>query len=339
MVEPQEFSVTFLDVGQGDSAVICLPHTHTQQRRGILIDCPAGNAPKVLEVLHNHQVTELALVVVTHTDDDHSGGVIDVIKEIAPPAQQSVTIAYIPDSPVGSSGKSSIAYKNFVKRLLELKQQKTIRWWKPCLESKMFDGVTLHFLHPDEDDALASLADQDRNTPSQVILLDFKNIRILFAADMTDTSWQSIVQRQSEINPQCHQDDALRANVMKVPHHGGSWQSTESLTDMLRWVQPEYLVISTGSRNPYGHPTEQFFRALRQAITPRRILCTQATPHLCRTTPGIIHVCAGSIEMRIADGEDEPQISPTLSSHLSRMHGLTPACQDWLPQDIPHKVG
>jgi beta-lactamase superfamily II metal-dependent hydrolase len=60
---------------------------------------------------------------------------------------------------------------------------------------------------------------------------------------------------------------------------------------------------------------------------------------ICRATPGIIHVCAGSIEMRIADGEDEPQISPTLSSHLSRMHGLAPACQDWLPQNIPHKVG
>ncbi len=335
-IDPATVHITFIDVGQGDSALICLPQMHAHERRAILIDCPAGNAPKVLALLREQQITELALVIVTHSDNDHCGGILDIVEDFAQQKQQTVVIAYLPDSPVGSTGESSRTYKQFIRRFLELRQQKIIDWLRPNLDQMRFDGVVLDFLHPEAGDTLAGLAAQDRNTPSQVILLNSSGTRVLFAADITATGWQSIMQRQMAHSAHTQLDNTLHAQVLKVPHHGGAWQSSEAMIEMLRIVQPEYVVISTGSRNSYGHPTEQFFQALRETTTVRRVLCTQATHHLCAAQPRSVHVCAGSVELHI--GTDTLEIRPALPTHLARMEGLKPACSTWLPEDAARRL-
>lgn len=68
-------TVTFLDVGQGDSTVVALPAGD-----GLLVDCPTGSDHTVVDKLEGASITTLNLVVITHSDIDHAGGVVDVIK-------------------------------------------------------------------------------------------------------------------------------------------------------------------------------------------------------------------------------------------------------------------
>ena len=70
-----ELSAIFLDVGQGDSTIVSLP-----DGGGVLVDCPAGSAPIVVDHLESAQITSLELVVISHSDLDHAGGVVDTIR-------------------------------------------------------------------------------------------------------------------------------------------------------------------------------------------------------------------------------------------------------------------
>jgi competence protein ComEC len=70
---------TFLNVGQGDSTLIRLPHEVNSTISGILIDCPSGQSPLVINAIKSRNITHLALVVVTHSDDDHCGGISDIL--------------------------------------------------------------------------------------------------------------------------------------------------------------------------------------------------------------------------------------------------------------------
>src|SRR5262245_12921234 len=68
-------SISFLDVGQGDATLV-VDHP---SRRAMLIDCPAGKEDVVEQALDRHGA-ELEVAVITHFDDDHSGGVVTLLE-------------------------------------------------------------------------------------------------------------------------------------------------------------------------------------------------------------------------------------------------------------------
>jgi competence protein ComEC len=71
----------------------------------------------------------------------------------------------------------------------------------------------------------------------------------------------------------------LRADVLKVDHHGSNTSSTQELIDAVR---PRWAVISVGARNPFGHPRLEVLRRLRDAriATDRTDLNGAATFYL-----------------------------------------------------------
>src|SRR5689334_17470899 len=75
--------VTFVDVGQGDSTLIHLPGTINSGQSAILIDCPAGRSRTILDMLQKHHINRIELIIVTHSDDDHCGGLIDIIGDFS----------------------------------------------------------------------------------------------------------------------------------------------------------------------------------------------------------------------------------------------------------------
>jgi len=326
----EELGITFIDVGQGDSTLIRLPTYSGIEGGAILIDCPSGKSQTILDLLKEHSINHLALVIVTHSDDDHCGGISDILSHFANLGTID-QVAYIPDSPSNAGQRRvSRAYRRFTRLTLDLEQQGKLRWWKPNLDSKNYGDVVINFLHPDERDSWRGLAEQDRNSVSQVVLLEFFGTKVLFAADITEKGWSWIMNRMNSRGLDA--SIVLKSRVIKVPHHGGAWKNIASLKSLFDLTQPEYVIISTGSENTYNHPSQSLFDIMRSVPSIKRILCTQATPHRCGLKDGESFSCAGSVELILQSTTFT--IFPNQDQHLIRikLKHLHPACSIWLPK-------
>jgi competence protein ComEC len=100
------------------------------------------------------------------------------------------------------------------------------------------DGVTIEVLWPPPADGGEITSGND---DSVVLRLVYGSISILLAGDIEQSAEASLVQSGAN----------LRADLMKVPHHGSRTSSTEAFVDA---VNPRYAVISVGERSRFGHP-------------------------------------------------------------------------------------
>lgn len=322
--------ITFIDVGQGDSTLIRLPVRTDQVKRAILIDCPVGKSPAVLNLLEYHQIQHLELVIVTHSDEDHCGGIPDVLVNFARIGTIG-QVAYIPDSPnrTNQPGVNQV-YRRFARQILDLEHSGELAWWKPNLDTRCIDNVIIKFLHPNERDSWLGLVEQDRNSVSQVVSVEYGSFRTLFAADITKKGWQAILDRyEAGDNIAQTKYNYLRSQIVKVPHHGGAWKDYPSMVEMFSLLQPEYIVISAGTNNRYGHPSRSIFDAVADLRTLKRVLCTEATQHCCGLVQNEIYPCASSVEFVISD--NSVVVQPDIDSHVARIIKLLhPACSKWL---------
>jgi hypothetical protein len=133
--------------------------------------------------------------------------------------------------------------------------------------------------------------------PSDKVEVEFLGIRLLLAADITEIGWSSLVSRMSLSGEDVLA--ALKSRIVKIPHHGGAWQDVNNMRKMFSVLQPEYVIISTGSKNIYDHPSKMIFDALSGVSSLRHILCTQATPHRYGLEGVENSACADSIEIAI----------------------------------------
>jgi len=112
------------------------------------------------------------------------------------------------------------------------------------------DGVLIRFLAPDS--AWTASLD-DPNEASTVASVEFGATRFLLMGD---------AERAEEAWLVNHASGDLRADVLKVGHHGSSTSSTDAF---LRTVQPSLAVISVGADNLYGHPSADVIASLARA--------------------------------------------------------------------------
>src|SRR5262249_4926434 len=91
-----------------------------------------------------------------------------------------------------------------------------------------------------------------RNDAARVVTLEYVTASFLLASDIAAAAERLSASR----------GDALRASVLKVPHHGSRHSSSE---EFLRAVRPAVAVISVGARNAYGHPDADVLRRLAAA--------------------------------------------------------------------------
>jgi competence protein ComEC len=94
----------------------------------------------------------------------------------------------------------------------------------------------------------ASLA--DANLASTVALVRVGGVRILFTGDAEGPEEDWLL---------AHAPDALRADILKVGHHGSATSTTR---DFLAAVRPRLALVSVGAGNHYGHPSADVMRAL-----------------------------------------------------------------------------
>jgi competence protein ComEC len=226
-------TVHFLDVGQGDAAVLHTPHGHW-----IVIDggprTPEQDQGRrvVVPFLRRLGVEELALVVATHGDADHLGGLPAVLEAFP------TRLAFEPGEPLGRP-----LYLEWLAAV-----QRDGADWHPARAGDRVevDGVVLRVLSPD---SAWMTTPVDVNDHGVVLLVSFGTRRVLFQAD-AGVSVESRLRGQ--VGP---------VDVLKVGHHGSSTASSEAWLDELT---PAEAVISVGAQNRYGHPSPEVVRRLER---------------------------------------------------------------------------
>ncbi|MCY9513330.1 ComEC/Rec2 family competence protein [Paenibacillus apiarius] len=220
--------VYYLDVGQGDATLIKTP-----KGQHILID--GGDNHKgqtVVDYLEELGVTELDVVIATHPDADHIGGLDTVIESIPTKSVYAPRVSHTTKS-----------YKDF---LLAVKNRGLkIKSAKAGLMLPLED-VTAEFVAP------VGEYGKDLNAWSAVLHLTYGNTSFLFTGDAEKKSEGDMVKSGAD----------LRADVYKVGHHGSD---TSSSTSFLKAISPKYAVISVGKDNKYSHPKDVVLERLKNA--------------------------------------------------------------------------
>ncbi len=238
--------VYFLDIGQGDAIFIITP-----EGGQILIDGGPNNT--VLRQLRTAMPwwdRSIDVVVGTHFDKDHVGGLVDVL------SRYRVGEALIT---INESG--SVVKKTFKNRLVDNGIKTT--YVQAGERYQLGEAVDLLVFSPT---AAARVA--DTNTSSIVLQLRYQDTSFLLTGDAPSEIEDYLVRRFG---------DQLQSQVLKLGHHGSR---TSSSALFLAAVAPEYAIVSAGRNNSYGHPhPEVLERAVAAEI---KILSTteQGTIHL-----------------------------------------------------------
>lgn len=268
-----ELTVRVLDVGpvNGDSILITSPTGKT-----VLID--AGDTTKgkvVVDSLKRNNVQQLDYFIATHPHPDHLGGAAEVFKavkvlnvidngqapaipaELLPkpaatkPAGQNA--AKTPPAPAKQSKTPSII--KFYDDYKQAITQSGARYEKatPGTKYDLGGGAILTILAPAEPyfnrDQMRT-GGNESNANSVVARLDYGSFSMLLPGDAEDQTEHKLLTKETN----------LQAKVLKLAHHGSKYASSE---DFLKRVKPEYVIISCGAWNRYGHPSQVVLEALR----------------------------------------------------------------------------
>jgi beta-lactamase superfamily II metal-dependent hydrolase len=263
-----ELQVHVLDVGpgEGDSILIVSP-TGTS----VLIDAgDAGKGKVVIDALKRYKIEKLDYFVATHPHPDHIGGADEVINQIKvgtvidngvdlstptpspTPVKKGAKAAPAP-APTRKSKLQSInaffdEYKDAVAKS-GAQHQKAEAGQKYDLGG----GAIVSVLAPSEPfftkDQMKA-GGNDTNANSIVLRLDYGDFAMLFMGDAEDQTEARLLSK----------DLNLKANVVKVAHHGSKYATSENF---LKRVQPESAIISDGEWNRYGHPAQSVLDRLK----------------------------------------------------------------------------
>ncbi|MFT8929727.1 MAG: DNA internalization-related competence protein ComEC/Rec2 [Sporolactobacillus sp.] len=235
-------AVTFINVGQGDSILVQLPH----QRGNLLIDTggtlhykqPAWMQRRqsfdvgrtiLLPELRALRVDCIDVLVLTHRDTDHIGGLASLVGQ--------VTIKRIVVSPFFNPRASD----------LRLFQKAATQGTRLSLAQAgdvlRLGGASFHILSP------AARA-PDSNDNSLVIRTRLGGKEWLFTGDLSENGEKQLLEKRL----------AVRADVLKLGHHGS--RSATSV-QWLNNVRPAIAIVSCGKNNRYGHPHPEVIERLK----------------------------------------------------------------------------
>jgi competence protein ComEC len=219
--------LAMLDVGQGDAILL------RDGGRSILVDGGGTRGGDIggralLPALLGEGVSHLDALVMTHPDHDHCGGLVDIAAYL--PVRE-VWMAPGWD-PHGCAGKL-LGLPGVRRRLLWRGRRLAFGRWR------------LTALHPAADD------DGPVNERSLVLLAEVRGRRALLTGDIERGA-------EHELVDCCARD--LRADLLKVAHHGSRTSSTEAFLDA---VAPRLALISVGLNNLYHHPSPEVVEQLR----------------------------------------------------------------------------
>ena len=215
-------SVTILDVGQADAILI------RQGGAVALVDC--GLDERVVTALVRNNVHHIDAVFVTHWDEDHWGGLPDVLEQFSV-GTIAVAANALEDAPAEVLNRSGVEYR-------QVRRGDTVDIGAFCAR------VTWPF----------ESVDGEGNEDSLVLLLSYaqegKSLRMLLTGDAELDQEREFAREVGDID------------VLKLGHHGSKVSVDGELLDVLK---PELSIASAGEGNRYGHPSDACVDAVREA--------------------------------------------------------------------------
>jgi len=236
--EGRLLEVITLDVGQGDAAVIRFPdqqamlidggirRVYYDERKQRQVAYDVGK--RVIEpYLDVHGIRELALVVLTHPDIDHGGGLAYILQNFA--VKRVIGISDLAlDSQTHRRLRSSAKAKGIPYSYVY------------AGEIELTPTATLNLLHPIDAES-TNLMDNDTNDDSLVMKVSYGEVDILFTGDIGEKGEARLIASGQN----------LHSEILKVPHHGSRTSSSAAFLDA---VQPRHAIFSLGKANRYQFP-------------------------------------------------------------------------------------
>jgi competence protein ComEC len=216
--------VTILDVGQGDALLIETPAGHR-----ILVDGGPSGARIAQALGRSLPASErrIDLVVLTHAQDDHVTGLVEVLRRY----EVSAALA----GPL--SGKTA-AYDAWLEELE--RSDVPLSLASAGQQIDLGDGVRIEALSPPREPLLGT--EDDLNNNSVVLRLVYGEVSFLLTGDLEAEGEAALLDTSAE----------LHATVLKVGHHGSDGSTTPAFLDA---VDPSIAVLSVGDENTFGHPS------------------------------------------------------------------------------------
>lgn len=223
---PHGFSLTALDIGQGNAVLVETAHHRLLYDTGPA--WPSGSdagSRVILPYLRARGITRLDALVVSHADLDHSGGAASVLAAL----------------PVGWFASSLVASHSLLRGQANHVHCVAGQRWQ-------WDGVWFEVLHP-----LATDRDERKtNARSCTLRISSGGQVALLAGDIEKAQERALLERAGE---------GLHAQVLLAPHHGSGTSSTAAFLDA---VAPDWVLFQVGYRNRYRHPKTEVVERYRQ---------------------------------------------------------------------------
>lgn len=257
----KEMQVHFIDVGQGDSALVITPHG-----RAFMVDTGGvregsydiSSRVDVPYLLH-YGVQKLDYIFLTHAHDDHAGGVKGILTKI----------------PVGAIGIGHEGAGDYLQAFGTGEIGKIKKLLVPLQEGSSIelDGVRIDMLYsPESRTVQESHLQATGNEFSNLIRVSYGEASFLFTGDLVAEQEQQVLANGTNV----------ASTVLKVGHHGSR---TSSSQEFLTVVNPGWAVISCGYNNSFGHPHKEILHRLT-SCTKAEILRTDQQGAIVFRTDG-----------------------------------------------------
>ena len=206
--------VHFIDVGQGDSIFVDYGEYE------MLIDAGDNEyGDDVAAYIYPYVDDALEIIVATHAHADHVGGLDDIL-----------AVFQVNEVIYSGSTATSVTWNDFYDAAMSEPNCTIIT--DSDMQIPFGEGATLHMADPGDKFS-------NENNNSVVIMLEHGEDTIAFTGDLESDAEEKIFGRMGDID------------VLKAGHHGSS---TASSAEFLSIAQPEFVIVSAGLGNTYGHP-------------------------------------------------------------------------------------
>ena len=187
--------------------------------------------------LLDRKIAVVDYIIVSHFDTDHVGGLLYIMQNMK--AKNAI---------ISNQAEASQNFQEFIKIVKEKKINLIVvnAGDKLNIEKDLYFNI----LWPDKN---AFISENALNNNSIVCKLNYKNFSMIFTGDIEEIAEKKILEKYK------NKPNLLKADVLKVAHHGSKTSSTEEFIDA---VKPKNALIGVGENNTFGHPNEDVLKRL-----------------------------------------------------------------------------
>ena len=233
-----EFELDILDVGQGDAIYLCASDGTNFMIDGGSTDVKKVGTYRILPFLKAKAIRKVDYWFVSHTDEDHISGLVEVMESGY--AVGTLVLAEAQKEDEKAHRLAELAQKNGI-RVCYMKAGDVLGTRKEDVVNKRNRAETFRIecLYPTNNND-----SEDVNDRCLVLYYEDENFSAFFGGDIS-----SEVEEQLVSAGKCRQTDVLKAS-----HHGSKYSNSDVL---LHALHPRLTIASAGKKNRYGHPSPE----------------------------------------------------------------------------------